>query len=113
MYLEGRRVGVGLVVASVTMGLLTGCVTVNSPSNTPNVTVAPPTSLPTIPVDTTKSLKEQAEEVKQGYCKLRNTPVASEAARVAKEAWNKLAEAARREGVVDFPAFDPDKTPCQ
>ena len=70
-----RTTGI-LAVCVVAVGATSGCISINSPSNEPSVTVAPPTVLPTIPVDTSKSFDEQVNEIKRAYCKVRNTPAA-------------------------------------
>lgn len=107
-----RMTGV-LVACVVAVGATSGCISINSPSNEPSVTVAPPTALPTIPIDTSKSFDEQVNDIKRAYCKVRNTPVADAVADAGKRIWNEIADAARGQNVA-IPTFDPgDPKMCE
>lgn len=115
MFFGMRRMIAAILGGVVMIGLLTGCVTV-----TPGPGTAAPTAtmaLPTIPVDTSKSIDEQMTEIKTGfakvYCPVRNTPLASAIAEEGKGLWNDLANRAKAQGVI-IPTFDPgDPQICQ
>ncbi len=101
MFFKFERTVALALGAVAAAGLLTACVN-TSPGPNPQVTV----TAPSIPIDTSKSLREQADEVVTGYCKLRNSPVASAAAEEAKRLMNTIIIEAQKEGV-QIPTFDP------
>ena len=115
MFFGGRRMIAAVLGGVMMAGLLSGCVSVTpgSGSAAPTATV----TLPTIPVDTSKSFDEQMTEIKTGfakvYCPVRGTPLASAIAEEGKGLWNDLANRAKAHGVT-IPTFDPgDPKMCQ
>jgi hypothetical protein len=116
MFSTIRYVATATVGGVVAIGLLSGCVNVDSPSGTPTVNVSMPT-IPSIPIDPSKPLEVHAEEWKGAfakiYCPLRNTPIADAVADEGKRLWNVFAAEAQRQGA-PVPGFDlSDPKMCQ
>lgn len=116
MFSTIRCVATTTIGGVVAIGLLSGCVTIDSKPAIPTVDITTPT-LPSIPVDATKPLGAHAEEWKVAfakiYCPLRNTPIADAIADEGKHLWNEFAAEAQRQGA-PVPGFDPsDPKMCQ
>lgn len=115
MFFPIRRIVCVLLGLFFIGGMVTGCVTVTQgPAPRATVSIPPP---PPLPIDTTKSLPEQVEELKVGfakvYCPVRESPVADAIVTEAKGIWNKLAADAKRDNI-PIPEFDPnDPKMCQ
>lgn len=100
MFVKSWHISATAVGAMLVATFVSGCATVGTnPSNEPTMSV-------TIPVDTSKSLQQQADEVITAYCKVRDTPAASAVAESAKRLMNALIAEAQRQGV-QIPMFDP------
>lgn len=110
MFFTIRRIGAAVAGGVVAVGLMSGCVSVNPGPTAPSVGVTAPT-LPSIPIDTKKSIDEQMAELKTGfakvYCPVRESELGKAIADEGKRLWNEIAARAQQQGA-PVPAFDLD-----